>query len=104
MLQGYPKYISESIKKPKRVLDQINSGKLKLTYFVITIDEGQEQLNIYPSFVLKQKYYQNLPMEIVGLADNYDNALEMVRVMVEDTLAANGNCNIKDYFKSNQGQ
>lgn len=104
MLQGYPKYISKSIKKPKKVLDQINKGKLKLTYFVITLDKATEQISIYPGFIFKQKYYQDLPMEVVGLADSYDNALELVRLMVEDTFAANGNCNIIDFYKSNQGQ
>ena len=102
MLVGTPKYISDSIKNPKRIIKKINNGKLSLGYHVITFAKDPEQLDIIPSYVLMQQVYQEMDIEVVGLAKDLDSAYELVAKMTQDALDKTGDCNIKSFLMNNQ--
>ena len=102
MLVGTPKYISDSIKNPKRIIKKINNGKLSLGYHVITYANDPEQLDIIPSYVLMQKVYQEMNIEVVGLAQDLDSAYELVARMTQDAIDKTGNCDIKRFLLNNQ--
>jgi len=101
MLQGNPKYLSDSIKDPETILRKLNRGKLTKSCFLITLANGSEQLEIYPSYVLIQKYYRDLNMEVVGMASSMDDAMAFVGRMAEEAFETTGDCRIKDFLMNN---
>lgn len=95
-----PLYLSDSVKNPKRWLHKLNKSKLPCNFFVLTIEEGKDQLAIYPAYCLQQPFYRKHPPVIVGLAGNYCEAKELVVRIVEETLEHTGRCDLKEYLHS----
>lgn len=91
-------YIGDTVKNPAKI-----KRKLKLhagvSVFVIAIAHGEDQLEIYHSAYLKQKYYRYHPPIIVGLATDYKEALQIVLKITEECVSLTGNCNLKEYLK-----
>ncbi|MBQ8598324.1 MAG: hypothetical protein IJ409_11110 [Lachnospiraceae bacterium] len=91
-------YIGDTVNNPAKI-----KRKLKLhagvQVFVITIAQGADQLEIYHSAYLKQKYYRYHPPVIVGLASDYKEALQIVLKITEECVSLTGNCNLKEYLK-----
>lgn len=101
MLDWYePLYIGNNAKKKaekyKKKLDQ---GKVLSDIFLITFSSGPEdQLEIIHSFYLIQNALYIRCPRIVGLAKGYEEALELVLQIAEETAAETGTGNIKDYL------
>lgn len=91
-------YIGDTIKNPAKLKSKLkmHSG---VNIFVIAIACGADQLEIYHSAYLKQKYYRYHPPIIVGLASDYKEALQIVLKITEECVLHTGNCNLKDYLK-----
>ena len=91
-------YIGDTVKNPARI-----KRKLKLhagvSVIVITIANGADQLDIFHSAYLKQKYYRYHPPVIVGIASDYKEAVEIVLKITNECVSENGNCNLKEYLK-----
>ena len=76
-------YVGETAaRKKKKYIRAVRSGKFLPDLYLITYSARKR-----------------LP-EIVGIACGRNEALELVRKMVEDCFAAVGNCNVRDYLKS----
>ena len=95
-----PLYFGESVKKPKQMLRKLNKSKFPCRFYVITVEEGADQLAIFPAYCLQQPFYRKYPPVIVGLAADYDEAQQLVIQIVEESLAKTGKCNLKDYLHS----
>lgn len=91
-------YIGDTVKDPAKVKRKLKQHAGQLVY-VICIAQGADQLEIFHSAYLKQKYYRLYPPIIVGIANNYDEAVELVVRMTKECLHATGSCNIKEYLK-----
>jgi len=100
MILCEPLYLSDSVKKPKKWLHKLNKGKLPCKFFVLTIEEGEDQLAIYPAYCLQQPFYRKHPPVIVGLAGDYGEAQDLVIRIVEESLEHTGQCNLKEYLHS----
>lgn len=91
-------YIGDTVTNPAKI-----KRKLKLHAFakgyVITIAKGADQLEIYQSAYLKQKYYRYHPPIIIGIASDYEEALQIVLQITQECIEQNGNCNLKEYLK-----
>lgn len=74
-----------------------NAGQLNL--YVIALSGGSNQLEIFHCAFLQQKFYKSCPPDIVGFAQGYGEALELVKKMVEDVYRITGECEIKNYFR-----
>ncbi len=95
-----PLYLSPSVKSPKKLLRKLNKSKLFCNFFVLTLENGNDQLAIYPAYCLQQAFYRKYPPVIVGLASDYEEAQALVIRIVEDSLAHTGECNLKYYLNS----
>lgn len=88
-------------KKVNKVIRNIIRGKFQPGIFVISISEDENnQLEITPAYIFLQPYYKDQHMEIVGLAESHNTAVEDVLVRItDDCYKLYGNCNFKLYFK-----
>ena len=94
-------YIGDSIRKPNKVKRKLKRHAKQLKIYVIILSPGTDQLEIFHSILLGQPFYkkkENLPY-IVGIAGNYDEAVELVCRIVNDAMAKNGNADLKNYIQ-----
>ncbi len=91
-------YIGDTVTDPVKI-----KWKLKhhagVRAFVVTLAQGTDQLEIYNSAYLKQRYYRYHPPIIVGIASDYDEAVRIVIKITEECVKKTGCCNLKEYLK-----
>lgn len=91
-------YIGDTVTDPAKV-----KRKLKhhagVQVYVVTIVSGADQLEIFHSAYLKQKYYRYHPPIIVGIASGYEEAVQIIVKITQECVEAMGNCNLKEYLK-----
>lgn len=95
-------YVGEGVKK------NIRKTRLKLRTFtgqiniyIIILSQGSDLLEIFDSSFLKQSYYKKHSPYIVGVAKGKNEALELIKTMMEDCYRTTGNCNIKEHVLNN---
>lgn len=94
-------YMSPSLaKKRKKVLWKLRTGRPQPTVYIITLASNNDLFEIYHSGMLKHKYFQkkeNAPY-IIGIAEGYYGAVDLVTDMIQDVFTATGCYNVKAYF------
>ncbi len=79
-------------------VDLVNSP-LKANVYVISISANeQDQLDIYHSKYLLQKYYKERPPYIVGIARKQSEACSLVEQMMQECVTVRGNANVRAYL------
>ena len=94
-------YLGRSIKKKKldKLKKKLENTPLLSGMFLITISKNpSDQLEIFDAKQLAQKYYENNPPHVVGIAGNYDEAVETVEQIVRECLCKRGDCALKEYL------
>ncbi len=91
-------YIGDTVKEPDKVKKKLKHHEGTFVY-VICIAAGNEQLEIFHSGYLKQKYYRKHPPIIVGIASDYKEAVAIVLQITKECVAITGGCNLKEYLK-----
>lgn len=91
-------YVGDKIKEPAKVKRKLKHHGGQFVY-VICLAKGDDQLEIYHSAYLKQPYYRYHPPVVVGIASDYEEAVEIVVTITKECLAATGGCNLKEYLK-----
>ena len=66
--------------------------------YVLALNEGSDLLDIYHSFVLLQPHFRKRQKFIVGIAADYDGALEILRQIVQECYAKNRDADLKKYL------
>lgn len=93
-------YIGESIKNADKIIRRIKKGSRFLQSYVITLATNQsDQLEIYAAYLLKQKYYVDKSLIVIGIATDYKESLDLVLKITEESLQKRGDCNLKEYLK-----
>ena len=101
-------YLGDNAKKEKyKVFGRIRKGRFQLDTYLITISHNPNNLlDIYSANVLKQPYFKkksNLNrIYVVGLAKGYDEALEIVRVIIDEVYQQTGAFDISSYLRFGQ--
>lgn len=94
-------YIGESINEKKIGLLKLGlmqgKGRIKL-YLIALSNNEHDQLDIIHNSMLKQKLYRKLDLKIVGFCNSKEEALELVNTILQETLDANGDANMKAYL------
>ncbi|MDE7031368.1 MAG: hypothetical protein K2P63_15595 [Lachnospiraceae bacterium] len=94
-------YISPSLdKKCGNVKWKLRTGRPQPFLYVIALARNNDLLEIYHSGMLKQKYYRkkkNAPY-IVGIAEGYGGAVDLVIEILQDVLRETGAYDVKAYF------
>lgn len=89
-----------------RVSDRVEKIKEKLLknefmpfVHVITLPLEQGMLEIYPAYILRQRFYQNTTLKIVGIAADRGEAYLLVQQIAEECMKVTGTVDLKNYLK-----
>lgn len=93
-------YLDDEISKNKRkIIKNLKHNKLTLSVYVMVLSENEDdQLDIYPSYVLLQKVYRDRELTVVGIASDMENSKGLLVKMTEDCLKETGKVSLKEYF------
>lgn len=90
-------YISEGIKnKKKKICHKLKTRPGILSVYVIALGKGSDQLEVYHCVYLRQKYYKKNPPFIIGIGENYDAAIELVRKITDEAFVVHQYNSIKE--------
>ena len=95
-------YIGESVKKNfKKIKWKINHNAGMLNVHIITFPSNKENLlDIIPARELLQKGYPKNNIHILGLAGDYDEAVDLVKTIVTQAAEDGKYKRISDYIES----
>ena len=90
-------YMSDGIKdKKKKICHKLKTKPGLLSVYVIALSSGSDQLEIYHCVYLRQKYYKKNPPYIIGIGENYDAAIELVRKITDEAYVLHQYNSIKE--------
>lgn len=93
-------YVSDSIRdKLWKIKWKLKHHKHMLGVYVIVLPEYTNELEFFHCEYLQQDYYKKHAPYIVGIADGWDEACELVAHMVMDISAKCGNYCIGEYIR-----
>lgn len=96
-------YVGDTIKNLPKIKWKLKHHAGTFVY-VITIAQGSGQLEIFHSAYLKQRYFRYHPPVIVGIASDYDEAVQLIVQITQECLDKTGACNLKEYLKWKAGK
>lgn len=93
-------YFSDGLeKKREKIIRKIEKGKFQPTIHLLVLSANERnQLEILNSIYLLQPNYPKEDLFVVGIADNYDNALELVEKISQEVYDNTKGANIRDYI------
>lgn len=93
-------YIGDTIKKPNQIKRRMKYHAKQLKIYVIILCSGNDQLEICHSMLLRQPFYKKKENEpfVIGIAGNYEEAVELVCRITEEAVVQNGNADLKRYL------
>lgn len=94
-------YLSEDIAADDlvKLKQELMEQPWKANVFLITISTNEyDQLDIYHSKYLMQRFYREHPPYVVGIARKQPDAVALVEKMMQECVTAKGNANLKAYF------
>jgi hypothetical protein len=93
-------YLSEkTAKKRDKIIRKANRGVGMVSIYFITLASGEQNLfDIFHAAHLKQPAFYSRNPYVVGIASGYDEALEMLRQIVEDIYRETGSFRVREYF------
>ena len=91
----------ESVKDPEEIKKKLNSGKPVLGIYLLTLSENPVNLmDIIPAAMLIQKSFYGICPKIIGMANGKDEALEMVRSLIEEIYTETGTFQVAEYLEN----
>lgn len=89
--------------KRSQVIWKLKRNKLQLDIFLITLAANPNDLmDILPAFLLKQPYYKNQDLFVLGIAGSKPEAQEIVRQIVERLYQETGGFEIREFVGQQQ--
>ena len=93
-------YLGPTVKeKEKKIKKQLFSRALRPDLLVLMISPSeQEQLEILPAVLFRQKHFPEMQLHIFGLAGGRREAFHLVQEIAEETYRETGDCDMKSYL------
>ncbi|MDO5402145.1 MAG: hypothetical protein Q4F11_01790 [Eubacteriales bacterium] len=97
-------YIGENAGKQKyKIFGKIRKSRFQIDTYLIQIAANPDDLlEIIPANILLQPFYKNKKhlenVYIIGIAKGYNEALELVRMIIDEVYKSTGSFNIKEYL------
>lgn len=93
-----PLYLSPTIKNANKLLRKLKSSNKLCSFYVLTIANNNDQLDIYPAYCLQQPFYKSFSLTIIGLASNREEAFDLVLKITNDSFTKTGDYDLKKYL------
>ena len=91
----------ESVKNPNKIKKKLNNGKLVPGIYLLTLSENPVNLmDIIPAAMLIQKSFYGICPKIIGMAKGKEEALEMVRSLIDEMYRETGNFATAEYIEN----
>lgn len=93
-------YVPEGLEKKKeKLVRKLQKGRRLPGVYLITLASGeQNQLDILPAWMRRQKNYPDeLPL-LVGMTKDYEDALEMVEEIVQEVYNETKGADVRSYI------
>lgn len=97
-------YVSDALKKKKnKVLKKLMERAVQPGLYILTL-AGAEQnhLEFFPALLLKEPFYEDKEVFVVGIADGYDGAVYLVEDIVQDVLDETKGTDIRRFLMERQ--
>ena len=93
-------YVGESLKKKKKkIISKLDRGKFQLDIFLHVFPETENnQLEIVNPNLLLQKNYPRREYFVVGLAEGFDEALEILEEIAKNVYNETRGADIRSYI------
>lgn len=97
-------YVSGGLKRKKnKILKKLMERIPQPSVYVLTLAQGeQNQLEFYPALLLKQPWYDDADIFVVGIADGYDAAVDLVEEIVREVQKETGDTDIRGFLAGRQ--
>lgn len=98
-------YMGEKAKKNRfSIIQAVRKEKTSGYYILTPASNERNLLDIYPAIALKQPYYKNQDLLIVGVAADYADAAMLAGRIVGDVFKKTGGYDVTGFFMSETGQ
>ena len=96
-------YISPLIRDSEKVKENLRKEVTQVSIFVIMLIEdpakrGGDQLEFCHSINLRQPWYREHPPYIIGIARGYQDSIETVRQIIQETWEKTGTVDVQSYL------
>lgn len=92
-------FSKEAADRKEEILQSVIKGKPLSGLYLITFStNANEQLDIFPSYILLQKSVRNRLPLLVGAAFGRQAAMELVADMASDAFKTTGTCKLRDFL------
>lgn len=91
-------YLGQKVTKVNKIKKQILNRSIFVNAYVITLACNEDQLEIFDAKVLRQRYYQSNPRTIIGIAADYEEAVELLLEITKDSLTQGYEGRLKQFL------
>jgi mannitol/fructose-specific phosphotransferase system IIA component len=91
-------YVGQSIRKPDRIKKKLKKYAKLPKVYVIAYNSDTKQLEFYHSILLQQWYYKEHSPYIIGIAGSEEEAVELIRQILEETVRNTGGTDLVAYL------
>lgn len=97
-------YIDEGLlEKKEEILYKLEHDVIQLNKYVIVLPENKKnQLELYHSAMLIQKYFKKQELLIVGIADGFEGALLLVKKITQEVYEETEGADIRTWLSEKQ--
>ena len=91
------------VNKKAQLLEELMSQTERMPVFLLTLpDNDNNQLEFFSSFLLRQPYYEEKEIFLVGIAESYQAAAELVREITDEVTGQTGAADLRKYIMNRQ--
>ena len=91
-------YLGPKVFDVSKIKKQILKRSIFVKAYVIALACGEDQLEIIEAKFLRQRYYQNNPRTIVGIASDYEEAVGVVLDITKDCVSHGYDGRLKQFL------
>lgn len=97
-------YVGEKARKHRfSIIQNIRRNKLQADIYVITpASNGNNLLDIYPTVCFLHPHYKEQEMLVVGIAEGYNEALEVAALIVNEMYQKTGAFQLESFLKEKE--
>ncbi len=93
--------VGKGIRGHVRIQSKINSGKVVPGIWLLTLsDHPDNAMEIIPAVMLNQRELYDRCPEIIGMANSLEQAIDMVKNLVDDLYQKTGEVRLKEFLTS----
>lgn len=97
-------YLSKSLERKKEeIINKLEKNQWQLSKYLLVLSKNENNhLEFFDSVLLTQQLMPKEELFVIGIADSYVGAVDMVQQITEEVYANTGNTDIRNYLLSKE--